>query len=123
MIMTLATAALLALQSATPPSPQTAPDRVALSAQNSAALRCSAAFALVSYGQDNGNEAAMKWPALDARGREFFVRTLARIMDDTGIDRDGAAKLIEREAQGLLDNGQIDSIMPPCLALLDAAGL
>lgn len=107
-------------QSATPGVP---PAEVKLSASNAAALRCSAAFALVSYGQDNGNEAAMKWPDLDARGREFFVRTLARIMDEAGVDRDGAAKLVEREAQGLLDQGEIDQVMPPCLALLHAAGL
>lgn len=105
-----------AAASATAPSP-------ALSTQSQAALRCSAAFALVSFGQENGDPETGKWPQIDPRGREYFVRTMARIMDETGIDREAAASLAQREAQKLLDDKQVDAVMPACLILLDASGV
>ena len=57
-----------------------------LSLQQSTALRCSAAFALGAALQNRGE--ATTWPPLAARGREFFVRALARLMDDAGLTRD-----------------------------------
>lgn len=86
-------------------------------------LRCSAAFALVSYGQSNGNEAALAWPQLDPRGQEFFVRSMAKLMDDTGLDRDQVSALASAEAQRLLDEDQVDAVMPSCLAMLEGSGL
>ena len=121
--MTLLFGALFAFQS-TPQleaKPYVEPPR--LSTESQAHLRCSAAFALVSYGQANGNEASLAWPDVDERGREFFVRVMAQIMDETGLDREGVAELAQREAQGLLDNGELERVMPACLAMLDASGL
>ncbi|RGP39695.1 hypothetical protein BPTFM16_02652 [Altererythrobacter insulae] len=86
-------------------------------------LRCSAAFALVSFGQANQNEAAMAWPAIDPRGREFFVRSLAKIMDATGLSRDQVAELTQAEAQRLIDNDTLEDVMPGCLLMLDASGV
>ena len=94
-----------------------------LSIEAQASLRCSAAFALVAYGQEAGDPASAKWPEIDPRGREYFVRTLARIMDEAKIDRDQAADLAELEARRLLDSGNLDAVMPACLQLLDASGL
>lgn len=94
-----------------------------LSRQNAALLRCSAAFALVSYGQANGDEAARKWPAIDPRGREFFVRAMAQLMDDTGHEREAIARLAEAEAQRLIDRRLVDEVMPTCLVMLDASGV
>ena len=118
-------AALQSAPVAQPPAntPPTDPATVRLSAQSNAALRCSAAFALVAHGQSNGNAAAKQWPDVDARGREYFVRALASIVDETGVDRDGAALLVQKEAQRLLDAGEIDKVMPACLLLLDASGI
>ncbi len=121
-------AALVALQSVPAQSTPQAEAQpyvppVALSAESNAALRCSAAFALVSYGQANNNEAARQWPDLDERGREFFVRTMAQIMDETGMGREDAARMAQAEAQRLLDSGEIDQVMPACLAMLDLSGL
>ena len=96
---------------------------VQLSQENAALLRCSAAFALVSFGQENGNEAALQWPQLDPRGQEFFVRSLAKVMDDTGLTRDEVSQLASAEAQRLLDEDQIDAVMPGCLLMLDASGV
>lgn len=111
----------LAAQAAAPVAPPA--QAPSLSQENSALLRCSAAFALVSYGQANGDETARKWPAIDPRGREFFVRTLAKLMDDTGMDRDRVSALASAEAQRLLDQGQVDAVMPACLLMLETSGV
>lgn len=123
MSILLTVAALVALQSAPPAEAQPYSPPPALSAESNAALRCSAAFALISYGQANGNEAARQWPDLDERGREFFVRTMARIMDETGVDRDGVARMAEIKAQQLIDSGEVEQIMPSCLVMLEASGI
>ena len=115
MITTLLTASLLAVsQSAASPS---------LSQESQALLRCSAAFAMVSHGQSIGNEEALKWPRLETRGREFFVRSLAQLMDETGLDRDGISQIVGEEAQRLWDKGEVAKVMPACLVMLEASGV
>ena len=108
-------AALLAAQAA-PPAP-------ALSQENRALLRCSAAFALVSQRQAGGDPVALRWPAMDIRGREFFVRSLARLMDQTGLDRGGVALLAQAEAKALQASGEADTVMPACLVMLESSGV
>ncbi|MEM7666040.1 MAG: hypothetical protein AAF250_09315 [Pseudomonadota bacterium] len=120
MITSLSAALLLAAQS---PSAEPKPNPVPLSQQNKAVIRCSAAFAMVSYGQSYGNPAAKKWPALGTRGREFFVVALAGLMDDTGLGREGVSQLVSDEARRLWDNGEIDQVMPACLLMLEASGV
>ncbi len=109
-------AALLAIQS---PAQLMPASEQSLSQKSKALLRCSAAFAIVANGQEIGNEAALKWPKLDGRGREFFVRSLAQLMDETGLDRAGISQLVSAEAQSLWDNGQVDAVMPSCLVMLE----
>ena len=109
-------AAALALQSA-PAEP--AP----LSQENRALLRCAAAFALVAQGQATGDAAAKAWPDLSMRGREFFVRSMAQLMDETGRDRTGIAALVNAEAQALTTSGELHKVMPSCLLMLEAAQL
>ncbi len=118
-------AAALALQpatvapSATPPTDQAA----VLSQENRALLRCAAAFALVSHGQANGDAAARQWPDLGARGREFFVRALAQLMDATGSDRTAIAERAAAEARALSASGEVATIMPSCLVMLESSGV
>lgn len=81
-------------------------------------VRCSAAFALVAFGQDNGNAEAMRYPALGERGREFFVRASAQVMDEAGLDRGQIQAALSAEAQDLVDNDTLDQVMPVCLGLL-----
>lgn len=100
-------------QEAGPPKP--------LSMQQQAAIKCSAAFALGAQAQANGRNAS--WPALAARGREFFVRTSASIMDETGRTRDQVAADLGVQARALSRPGELEAAMPPCLLLLDASGL
>ncbi len=113
-------AVLLAAQN---PSPQSSAESVQLSQENRAAIRCSAAFAMVAHGQSIGNEAAQKWPDLGTRGREFFVVALAQLMDDTGLERAGVTRLMTQEAQRLWDSGELDEVMPACLLMLEALGV
>ena len=117
--ISLALAMLAAQANAQAPVHQTP----ALSLPAQASLRCSAAFALVSFGQSAGDPAALAWPQIDPKGREYFVRTMAKIMEETGMDRDQAAALAEKEAKRLLDAKEVDAVMPACLQLLDASGL
>ena len=72
-----------------------------------------------------GNAANTDWPDLLAndRGREFFVRTVAKLMDDTGIAREGIALRGRKEAEKLRDPAELEAVMPACLMMLDASGL
>ena len=112
--------AALALQPA-PAAPLSEP--APLSQENRALLRCAAAFALVAKGQAQGDPQTTAWPDLSVRGREFFVRAMAQVMDATGRDRDGIAALANAAARGLADRGEVDQIMPSCLLMLEASGL
>ena len=94
-----------------------------LTLEQQTALRCSAAFALVSHGQDNGNAEALKYPPLQERGREYLVRSMAKLMDDTGMDREAVSSLLSAEAQELADSGSFDEVMPACLLMLESAGI
>ena len=102
---------------------QAAPADPALKQEDRALLRCAAAFAILAEGQANGNAAAKKWPPIEARGREFFVRVLAQVMDRTGLDRDGISRLISAEAQDLWDKQEAEKVMPSCLVMLESSGI
>ena len=92
-----------------------------LSLQQASALKCSAAFAIGATMQARGQ--GTEWPALGQRGREFFVRASAQIMDETGRTRDQVAAELSGEAKQLGEPGALAAAMGPCLLLLDASGL
>ncbi|MEP2734904.1 MAG: hypothetical protein ABJP34_01295 [Erythrobacter sp.] len=94
-----------------------------LTLEQTTSLRCSAAFALVSYGQSQGNADALKWPVKEAPAREFFVRTTANVMDETGLSREAVTEKLAAEAQKLIDNNALEKVMPACLLMLEGAGL
>ena len=98
-----------------------APEPSPLSLQQGTALKCSAAFALGAAAQARGE--AREWPLLAERGREFLVRSSARIMDETGWSRDLVALKLKAEATALARPGALSATMPACLLLLDASGL
>ena len=99
------------------------PAAPALTLQQNTALRCSVAFALVAEGQARGDPAMAGYPPLGERGREFFVRSSAQLMDETGLSREAVAALLAAEIEALREPGALDGVMPPCLLLLDASGL
>jgi hypothetical protein len=119
-----AAAAVLALavpaQSAAPASPPLV--------ELDAAVRCSALFGIVAGEQLRGQADAQRFPPLATRGREFFVRTGARLMDAEALDRAAVqARLqaevgrIQTESAAAPDaRAYVDAAMQPCLTLLDA---
>lgn len=121
MIANLLPLVFLALQPA--PVPSAPVEAAPLPADQQGALRCSAAFALVAERQRLGEDAALRYPPLAERGREFFVRAGARLMDEAGLTRDDMTARLRTEADGILAEGSLDEIMPPCLLLLEASGL
>ena len=102
--------------------PATASRSSKITSEDRAALRCSAAFAIVGARQ-SAQSGQSQWPEINKRGREFFVVALAGLMDKRGLDRAALEREVMREAQNLTQNGQVDSIMPACMLMLEAAGL
>lgn len=115
---------LIAVSTAVAPLPAVTAEsgETNLSLENRSLLRCAAAFALVTRAQKDGQESAMKWPELGDRGREFFVRAMAQVMDQTGYDREGIARVAGVEAQQIQDSGELDKMMPACLVMLENSG-
>lgn len=107
-------------------APAVAVELAPLPLDQQTALRCSAAIAIATERQRAGKETPADWPNLleNERGREFFVRSLAKVMDETGLTRDGIAAHGRKEAKELLgEPGRLEEIMPACLALLELSGL
>ncbi len=90
-------------------------------------MRCSAAFAITAGDQQRGAAKAAQYPPLQQRGREFFVRTGARLMDEQHLDRAQAQQRIKAEVARLQAEtaaapdpaAAYDAVIRPCLALLD----
>lgn len=95
----------------------------ALPQQARAALRCSAAFAILANAQETGVTWGASWPLLAGRGREYFVVSLARLMDDSGLTREEVAALVAKEARSMVEAREVDEVMPACFLLLEAAKL
>lgn len=93
-----------------------APDRV-ISASDQAAIRCSAAFAVVAGQQARGLAAA--YPPLGWRGREYMVLTGTRLIE-TGWSEADVAGAMRHAAVGFQAEDVLASVMGPCLSLLDA---
>ncbi len=128
MIISLTAAlAALALQSA-PVTADAAPASLdALPIEQSTAPRCGVAFAVISRWQKAGDERGEAYPDMESEGgREFFVRAMADLMDQTGLDRDQVGAIIFDEVTALdTPDGaeRIEAMMPACLLLKANAGL
>jgi hypothetical protein len=116
------------LFSALPAAAQTPAASPKLTLAQETSLRCSAAFGLIAYDQKRGAPGADAFPPLAERGREFFVRTTARLMDETGSNRETVQELL-RVRVAELQQGAMASANPgeftgrtvrACLPLLDA---
>lgn len=92
----------------------------ALTMDERMALRCGAAFAMVANGQAKGDPAMSGYPPLAVRGREFFVRLSAQLMDAAGLDEAGLKAAAEGEALALRRQRGLEGTMPFCLRVLDA---
>lgn len=121
--------ALLAAPAAAQPVPNSAPNSAPrLSLAQEAALRCSATFAKVASDQARKVPGWERYPALGTRGREFFVRTTAQLMDQTGVSRETVVSLLKvrydelqaRAARSRDPVGMVGDAARACLPLLDA---
>lgn len=115
------------LLSALPAAAQTPTASPKLTLAQETSLRCSAAFGLIAYDQKRGAPGANAFPPLGTRGREFFVRTTARLMDETSASRDAVQALLKVRVDEL-QKGAVESANPgefvgrtvrACLPLLD----
>lgn len=94
-------------------------------------LRCSAAFAIVAGEQQRGVAAALAYPPLGERGREYFVRASARLMDELALTREQVEAHLRGEVGALQTSSadapdpaaHLESIMRPCLSALELSGL
>lgn len=89
--------------------------------EESTAMRCGVAFAVVQGWQERQDPRGKDWPDLvELGGREFFVIAAAKLMDERGIDRATIKALTATEVELMLkDNGEpAKAIMPACLLLL-----
>ena len=91
-----------------------------LTADEQMALRCGVAFGMVAAGQARGDAAMASYPPLARRGREFFVRLAAQLMDDAGLDEAGVKAAAAAEAAALRRQRGLEGMMPFCLKVLDA---
>lgn len=122
----VAAAVLLAAPAAAQPV-ETAP----MTLEHAMLMRCSAVFAVVAGEQARGTTSALAYPALGERGREFFVRASARLMDERHMSREQVEAALRAEAARFQadwarapDRARfIDGLMQPCLAALEASGL
>lgn len=105
------------------PRPAIAQEGPELNLEQRMLLRCSVAFALVASGQARGEAAALRYPPLAARGREFFVRSAAEVMETAGLDRAQIDAALTREARDLVASETLEEIMPICLQALGDSGL
>jgi hypothetical protein len=98
------------------------PSAASLAPELQTGLRCAALFSIVASQQARGDIGKSDWPPLGLRGREFFVRIAARVMDAAKVDRSGIQALMRSEVIAL--NGSAaaahESLKAPCLAMLDA---
>ena len=121
--MTRLVAPIAAIALALAPPTAAAQTKSDLSLEHKMLIRCSAAFALVANGQVRGEPDALRYPPLAARGKEFFVRSAAEVMDAAGLDRAAIDAALTREARDLVDSGTLAEIMPTCLRVLRDSGL
>ena len=123
--------AALALQ-ASPAAPDAAPAEPAFSldalpVEQAATARCAIAFATISRWQKTGDARGKAYPDMEASGgREFFVRAMARLMDDAGLSREDVMTLSFDEVQrNETPEGteRVVAMMPACTLMKSAAGL
>ncbi len=95
--------------------------------EHAAAARCAVAFATVSRWQKVGDARGSGYPDFaESGGREFFVRVIAKLMEDTGLSREDIISLTARAAddnEAAGGDARVKAIMPACVMMKSAAGL
>lgn len=94
-----------------------------LSLEQKMLLRCSTALALTAQAQGEGDETALTHPPLAEKGGEFFVHSMAQVMDKAKLSREQVITQIARERDELQNGETLEQVMPICLQLLKNSGL
>lgn len=92
------------------------------------AVRCGALFGIIHSEQKRGVASALEYPPLETRGKEFFVRTAARLMDERHLTREEVGARFKAETEKLQSEviaasdpaATAATIAAPCFTLLDA---
>lgn len=116
---------LVAVPAAAQPVP------AAMTLEQQMMVRCSAVFAVVAGEQARGMASTRAYPPMAERGKEFFVRSSARLMDELRLTREQVQEVMSNEAKTLQARSKeasdpaayLDAVMKPCLSALDASGL
>lgn len=120
-ISAIAALALVASAPSQAAAPAVAPQ---ITLDHRAALRCSAAFAIVALQQADG-DAPQGWPPLALRGKTFFANTGQQVLADTGLPREAVRDLIAGEVRTLQSakdpDAALAALAQPCVAMLDAS--
>lgn len=93
--------------------------------------RCAALFALVAAEQNSKTPGADRFPPLSERGRDFFVATGLRLMDEVKMPeaemephfRALIARMRAEYAAAPNRNARVDAEMATCLPMLDQVKL
>ncbi|MFM5923809.1 MAG: hypothetical protein ACKOPG_06455 [Novosphingobium sp.] len=99
--------------------------------QLAAQERCAALFALVAAEQNHKAPGADRYPPLNERGRDFFVATGLRLMDEAKVPeaemephfRALIARMRAEYAAAPDRNARVDAEMATCLPMLDQVKL
>jgi hypothetical protein len=113
------------------PTPALAQQPAPMTLEQTMLLRCSAAFALVAGEQGRGVARALAYPPLAERGKEFFVRAGAQVMQQRQSTYEEVEAAMWAEVERLQTDAAkaadptrfLDDVMQPCLAALEASGL
>ncbi|MXO65172.1 hypothetical protein [Altericroceibacterium endophyticum] len=116
-------ALVAAILAASPVAAQTAESNPVpqLTMEHHTLLRCSVVFAMIAGGQENGVEEALAYPPMEERGKEYFVRALAQVMQDTGMSRQQIFDAIKMETKAIAQSDNRDTIIDVCLQSLNQA--
>lgn len=122
-----ATVIALTMQAAEPkPPPVVFTDLSQLPVEEAAAPRCGIVFAFVDGAQKADDPRAKDWPDIEkANGKEFFVRAMAKLMEDRNLTRDQLSTIVSNEINKLVTDEFVivNQLKQPCMMMKKAAGL
>jgi uncharacterized protein (DUF2267 family) len=125
-------AAALALQdspaiSAPEPPAEAAVTLDALPIEQAAAARCAITFATIGRWQRTSDNRGADYPPMASTGgREFFVRVMAKLTDETGLTRENLTALVVTEVdrnETPEGTARVAQMMPACELMKLSAGL
>lgn len=127
-LIALASALAMTLSGVVSAADSPAPDLSLVTPEHKAMLECATVFAVVAYGQAEGDNAALRYPPLGERGKEYFVLASTRVMDEAKLSKEAVSGLLAADAAALQEKTKVSdpdavvaAAMAPCLPKLDAA--